>query len=57
MRNPRAERADVEGAKKGLFEQGGKQVVDEEAGGRARWASWSERSGELRAEKQKLDLV
>ena len=57
MRNPRADRADVEGAKKGLFEQSGKQVVDEEAGRRARWASWSERSGELRAEKQKLDLV
>ena len=57
MRNPRADRADVQGAKKGLFEQGGKQVVDEEAGGRAWWASWSERSGELQAEKQKFDVV
>ena len=45
MLNPREDRDDVEGIKrdkKGFIEQGGKQVVDEGAGGRARWASWSE---------------
>ena len=40
--NPRADRDCVELMKDGLLNEVGKQVEDEEAGGRGRQASWSE---------------